>query len=381
MPSLDALKFADRYPFSKNAKALLREYAFSLDNVSPETLARAIHWVESALTSSKSDFFRREAERQRLNSSQVFESSLPAFALAKVFVSLLENPLYYDKLARLCADNTFSFLEAEPNKREIVLDFAGELGLDFELLGAHETGSGQWVARIPLSSYVRYPLSHPSLRLSSQRVEKGQVFVSEARMARLESEWVYAKVRESLPVNVEGIPLKYREIALEVLRRVSMGQRRALGLEGLGSVDPACFPPCMEKLFKELSEGKNLAHMARFDVACFMNEIGMPGGQIIQLYAKTPNFNEKVTRYHVEHLSGKRGRKKYSAPSCAKVREHGLCVANCPVKTPLQFYRNEREKKKQLESPEEKPETPGKEAFRPPVAKPLNKNATPNTYS
>ena len=65
---------------------------------------------------------------------------------------------------------------------------------------------------------------------------------------------------------------------------------------------------------------------------------GTVGGQSL------PDFNERLTRYQVEHIAGGRGsRTKYIPPRCDTLRTHGVCPSMddiCrEVRHPLAYYR------------------------------------------
>jgi len=103
----------------------------------------------------------------------------------------------------------------------------------------------------------------------------------------------------------------------------------------------------MEKLYADLLEGKNLSHFARFDLTTFLNAVNMPESEILKAFSNTPNYDEKITAYQVRKLikGGAQGRG-YSPGSCSKIKTHALCVADCDVKHPTQFYRRELRKAK-----------------------------------
>ena len=92
-------------------------------------------------------------------------------------------------------------------------------------------------------------------------------------------------------------------------------------------------------MYNAVLQGKNLQHSGRFYLAAFLNAIGMPQEQIIQAFAKTPNFSEKMTRYQVQRLVAN----KLSPPSCAKIKETGLCPSDCGNKHPLSYYKRQLE--------------------------------------
>ena len=78
-----------------------------------------------------------------------------------------------------------------------------------------------------------------------------------------------------------------------------------------------------------------------------MLAIGKPIDEIVMMYQNAPDFNEKITRYQVEHLAGLKGsRTKYSVPSCEKLLNENLCFATeeCSgIVNPIQFGRRRRE--------------------------------------
>ena len=63
-------------------------------------------------------------------------------------------------------------------------------------------------------------------------------------------------------------------------------------------------------------------------LATYMLAIGKPVDEIVLMFENAPDFNEKITRYQVEHLAGMKGsHTKYSVPSCDKLRNENLCFA------------------------------------------------------
>ncbi|HXG07601.1 MAG TPA: hypothetical protein VNI77_09785 [Nitrososphaera sp.] len=106
------------------------------------------------------------------------------------------------------------------------------------------------------------------------------------------------------------------------------------------------YPPCVKHALEIMSKGENLPHSARVMLATYMLAIGKPIDEIVLMYENAPDFNEKITRYQVEHLAGMKGsHTKYSVPSCEKLRNENLCFATeeCNgITNPIQFGRKER---------------------------------------
>ncbi|MGE3858517.1 MAG: DNA primase [Nitrososphaeraceae archaeon] len=100
-------------------------------------------------------------------------------------------------------------------------------------------------------------------------------------------------------------------------------------------------PPCIKKSLELLNNNENLPHSARFMLATYMLAIGKTIDEVVLLFQNAPDYNEKITRYQVEHLAGKKGsHTKYSVPTCSKLANENLCFATVAcrgITNPLQF--------------------------------------------
>jgi DNA primase large subunit len=70
----------------------------------------------------------------------------------------------------------------------------------------------------------------------------------------------------------------------------------------------------------------------------------MPPEKVIELFKNVSDFNERMTRYQVEHIAGEKGsRTHYIPPKCDTLRTHGVCVnpdETCQrTRHPLGYYR------------------------------------------
>ncbi len=106
------------------------------------------------------------------------------------------------------------------------------------------------------------------------------------------------------------------------------------------------YPPCVKHALEVMGKGENLPHSARVMLATYMLAISKPIDEIVRMYENAPDFNEKITRYQVEHLAGMKGsRTKYSVPSCNKLRNENLCFATADcngIVNPVQFGRRRK---------------------------------------
>ncbi len=106
-------------------------------------------------------------------------------------------------------------------------------------------------------------------------------------------------------------------------------------------------PPCIDHIYKVLNNGENLPHSARLLLATFLLFSEKNIEEIIEIFKKLPDYNEQITRYQLEHLSGKKGSsKKYFVPSCEKIKIQNLCYETIVCKgiiNPIQLLRKGRE--------------------------------------
>lgn len=113
----------------------------------------------------------------------------------------------------------------------------------------------------------------------------------------------------------------------------------------LGSVDFKLFPPCILEYVKEMKDGVNLPHMARFTLVSFLHHAGMENEDIIGLFETAPDYNERMTVYQVNHVSGESSGTEYSPPKCSVLASNHLCYKEndtlCNqewLKHPMQYY-------------------------------------------
>jgi DNA primase large subunit len=224
------------------------------------------------------------------------------------------------------------------------LGFGGGLGL------AYDVGVRVW-------SYLRFmPKNDPNWKLVNRFLTRGWVLLTRRELVRLVEEAVEARVM-SLVEDYSKKPDVVRALAnavggLGVQRSIvtSVATTTTTGVVGVtvkrrrvGGV-----PPCMGAIISEVKSGGNPSHQARFALAAFMLRRCQDSGrdvhdcveEVVGLFRTVADFDEKKTRYQVEHIAGLRGgRKAYMPPSCEEMNSLGLCPTNlgCGVRNPLAY--------------------------------------------
>ncbi|HEX2014161.1 MAG TPA: hypothetical protein VLA68_02935 [Nitrososphaera sp.] len=174
-------------------------------------------------------------------------------------------------------------------------------------------------------------------KLINRLVHDGYVYLDADETVRLVrnelSVLIYDKVRAmTLPTLPQAVKARADEL------RARLAPRYEYRIHSVSD-----YPPCIKHALDVMSKGENLPHSARVMLGTYMLAIGKPVDDIVALFENAPDFNEKITRYQVEHLAGMKGsRTKYSVPSCEKLRNESLCFATkeCEgIINPVQFGR------------------------------------------
>ncbi len=279
-----------------------------------------------------------------------------AFHIGLLISAIVGDQWLRRRVAVVESKRAHGFLREEPP--EVLVYVASKLGLKIEYLseplrlavgykGDTYIYEEYWF-KIKIEDYLRYSrlLVDTSWKLVNQPVKDGYVYLNRRRTARIISEEVYNYLNDKIkPVNIsipalrEHVEAVRREIAKAKKSRGEIELGELGDTESLGVIVEA-FPPCIRVLYDNAIGGGNLPHHGRFALATFMINIGASVDAVIDVFRKTPDFNEPKARYQVEHLAGLRGgRKKYMPYSCDMMRTLGLCVAECNVKHPLVEYR------------------------------------------
>jgi len=176
-------------------------------------------------------------------------------------------------------------------------------------------------------------------KLVNRRVEGGFAYLSShetVRLIRKElDELINSKIQS---VNIDAIPDTFQKYILEI---------QLLANKILEHVTfSGEYPPCVRHGIDVLERGENLPHSGRFLLATYLLARGQTIDQIVPLFKNAPDYNERITRYQLEHISGASGKNtKYQCPSCDKLRSENLCFAipECDgIINPVQFGKRRR---------------------------------------
>ena len=181
-------------------------------------------------------------------------------------------------------------------------------------------------------------------KLVNRLLTNSYVFLTQDETARLLEEEVRKFIESRLDNADAIIQTSPAELTDEIRRRLALVRNRVAYEELPKNAVIEAYPPCIKLLYDRVVAGQHLSHLGRFALTTFLFNIGVSVDEIVKLFSNQSDFNEKMTRYQVEHIAGAKGSKtKYKPPNCDTLRTHGLCllrVEECRnIKNPLVYYK------------------------------------------
>ena len=304
------------------------------DLASPEftqALCRAEKRIEEALLVGK-------ISEHSLMYNQI---EILSFPIAVVMTSALNDTFLKRRYATAEAKKASALLQKEGEKEKII-----KVALNFNWkIRAVKTGG----FAVHFSDFLRNSTAsfrEKEWKLINRRMDKGEVYLTQEAVARLLEEEVRRYVEKKLEPEIEfELPQSIAE-SIERLKQLLETRKVKFRKEEMPKeVVTNAFPPCIHQLHKDALSGRHLSHMGRFTLACFLVHAGMSVDDVVNSFRNIADFNERLTRYQVEHIAGERGSKeRYILPSCDTLRTHGICQdmnRSCNVRTPTSYYKRE----------------------------------------
>ena len=329
------LRALARYPILPEAKRFLR--AFELGPEVDDYAERARDRVVEALERGERGVLPREDPIE----------DLVTFVLGRVICLAVGDPWLLRRWALAEAARMERFLHVEGEAlRPLVLR---RLLPEVEETTSEDRGRfGDYGYKVKVPDYLRLAgrLVAPEWALVNRTVGYGYVYLRSPEVARLLRQKAYQLLTEDAPrVSVRELPPRMQDAAMDVARRlVSLRS----SVEEAAAPAPGEWPPCMEAIRMRVAEA---GHKELFALAAYMINRGYAEEDVLAVLAERPDYNERIARYQVEHIAGKRGGgTRYKPPSCSTMRAYGLCVEDgrlCPkwVRNPLEYKKTKQEQK------------------------------------
>ena len=328
-----------KYPFLKLAPKQIEDLGLTIETlVAPENsqiLARAKERVEKAIVYVDVGNVARDKRTEIasfaasmilvLATKQVWIKKRYALAVAKTaHVQLLSPQTLSQKIIAVARDFGWDIADGKPYK-----DY--KVGFTFYLNNAGHLHGGEW-------------------KLVNQILDHGTVYLNKDKVVRLLQEEIKRRVEKRLDASdLKNLPEEINIAAYQLTQKAQeiMGQEIE---EMPKTVSQDAFPPCIEALIEDSKAAHHLSHMGRFTLTSFLVNIGMSSEAIADMYKTFSDYNERLTRYQIEHIAGERGSgTRYTCPQCSVLQTHGVCRNKdelCrKIFHPLKYYLNKQKQK------------------------------------
>lgn len=327
------LKTLARYPFLPEAARYVREEGPPLEEILEHRAYAGAR--RQARESVRRALDTGEMEEAPLRTSAEQLTALYAYPLSRILVSAVGDGYLVRRYALAQADLARKRLDSEPD--EFLVRICQALGMD----AFRDDGTFRLHFTDFLAATKR--LRGKEWKLINHPVQDGCAQLTRRKLLRVLEGHLRNRFERGLPRAVNDPVIKAFADEVQTLRKTLQERRAKLGDREFGEVRVTNFPPCMEKLLAAVLASENVSHPGRFALVAFMNNIGLDFDDIYQIFASVPDFRESVTRYQIEHITGKISGTEYTAPECSTMMSYGICPGPdrlCETIThPLAYYR------------------------------------------
>lgn len=319
------------YPFLTKAA----EYVAGMDSTIDEILiSRGYGMARSRAKSRVIQAIKGEIRNEDMG---LDIPELLSYPIARILVSCIDDAF----LVRRYALAEAKFANSRMGKEDD--NILTEIGRDFNI----NASIAEKGFRIHFTDYIRGAAGMRALKwkLVNRRLESGYVNITKEQYARLLQEAIRVRILKALPLDVPDMFCQAMADDIKEIRTCLEEIKKEFDEEGFGEVEPGDFPPCIIHLLSSAQGGVNLAHSARFALTSFLLNIGLSVDQVVQMFNVSPDFNEEMTHYQVDHIAGSTGTS-YKPPSCTTMITYGNCYNKDEICRiighPLSYYRKKK---------------------------------------
>jgi len=323
-----------KYPFLKDASDYVKKLELKIHDLVNPSLTNLLERAEERINNAI--LYNMTGKRHRNDEIEIL-----SFAVAIMLVVATDNNFIKKRYALAEAKQAYENMRSESREKILALAQNFNWKLTKSQLEKPCEFSLNFVDYVKNTAHLR----DGKWKLVNRFLSDGNVYLTRSEVARLLSEEIRRYVEKRLEVrDSPTFPAKILEITERVKKFLSekIGETEVEELPK--TITQTAFPPCIDDLYQAFTSGRHLSHIGRFALTTFLVNIGMPSENLVELFKNVSDFNEKMTRYQVEHIAGEKGsRTRYSPPSCSTLKTHGVCVnadSLCQkIHHPLAYYR------------------------------------------
>ena len=336
----------------KEAAEHVREVGLDINELESDFfvpfLDRAEERVRNALIDVSAYANSQPRDEPRENEIEIF-----SFPIAVMLVAATEDSLIKSRYSLAEAKRASELLKAE--EKEKLSEVANNFNWDLRLVNDVSLRPYVFALRFPVFLKNATGFHDKNWKLVNHLLINGEVYLTEREVSRLLEEEVRKYIEGKLDTKIKSLPPNIIARVTQ-LRQLAAEKREQIQFEEMPQrVVMEAFPSCIKGVYDRVAAGRTASHIGRFALTSFLLSVGMSVEDVFQFFRSVSDFNERMTRYQVEHIAGTRGSgTKYTPPNCSTLRTHGICISpedECSgAVNPLVCY-----KRKLQNLPEEKP--------------------------
>jgi len=324
------IKDLAKYPFLAETGEYLRDKGFNLEQLGhPDWKPIVEKAYGRIVVATTGQIYGSDLEKL-----ENLDSEILSFIIAIILLKSAGIPTLIRRFSLAEARRAEKYLEQDLRSKD-------ERKLDFPLKIIQDLFSVKVTIQdddfvIKVADYLRRAVHfhEREWKLVNRKVENGLVFLTSHETVRLIRKELDAYINSKIQsTDTPSIPETFRERVADLITLAKkFSDTFTVSTE---------YPPCIKHAIEVLDRGENLPHSGRFMLATYLLAKGQTIDQIAPLFKNAPDYNERVTRYQIEHIAGTSGKRiKYSCPSCDKLKSENLCfeIPECNgIINPVQF--------------------------------------------
>ena len=180
-------------------------------------------------------------------------------------------------------------------------------------------------------------------KLTNSILSHGNIYLNKKDVVRLLEEEIRKRIEKRLDTKLPKYPPELTAVA-ERIKKLAVEYIEENVEEFPKTIVQTAFPPCINAIYEAASSTHHLSQMERFTLTAFLLNIGMSAEKVSEIYKSFSDYNERLTRYQIEHIAGERGSgTHYIPPQCSILQTHGVCKNRddlCRrIYHPLKYYK------------------------------------------
>lgn len=303
-----------KYPFLEEAGEYFKERSLGLDDISHPDYNAVLKKAEKRVLQA--------IRGKEITSNEFEETELKSFPISLILVKATNLEHLISRYSFAEALRVEKLLKKEDTPMVIRI-FKNTLKIDIIAVKS-EDSYPQFNYKIQIIDYLKRSISFHELewKLVNKVVNQGYVYLKTNELIRLIRQEIQNMIKKRLKgLSVPELPSNFKQIVKNIAS-LSPPPRIISNI----AISPENYPPCVKTALTMLKKGENLPHYGRFLLTTYLVNTGSSVEHILSLYSKSPDFNERISKYQIEHIAGLRGgRVKYSCPSCRTLITHSFC--------------------------------------------------------